>query len=344
MKRFILLCSFVCAQLTLMNTQLFATQLTPQQYAEFGIAPPQVTQEEIDNPSNRGWLSIDSDVEDTSTDIYLGTQPQNKTKYPIVLLHGFLGWDQVFFLDYFYHIRKALQEEGFVVYAPQVNPVASVETRAKQLAPLLDQILKETGAPKLNLIAHSMGGLDARWLIGHGYEDKVASLTMIGTPNHGTPVSELVFNVFGTKNPLYKAFEFVACAILGKGQYKPSDMNLSENLRSLSVDYVENEFNPSYPDSPNIYYQSYAGVSSVAGFKTGDVLDVIFVPFLPAFKLGERNDGLVPEQSAIWGRFRGIFSADHANLIGQLFGKTAKRFDHVKFYKKIAWELVDMGY
>ena len=337
MRRSILSFLIVCAQLTLSATTLNAASASD--YAAQGVVPPRVTQEEP-----RSFFGLPDDIIDVRGTDYLGTKPQDPARYPIVLLHGFLGWDKVFFLDYFYHIRMALEEDGFTVYTPQVNPVSSIETRAKQLAPLLDKIFKETGAEKINIIAHSMGGLDARYLITHGYGDRIASLTTVGTPHHGTPVPNLVFKVFGTNNPLFKAFEYLAAGFLGNGEFKPSDLNLRENLWNLSSDFVENYFNRYYLDNPNIYYQSYAGVSSIGGFRTGDFLDAFLVPFVSAFKLGARNDGLVPIDSAKWGRFRGIVSADHVNLVGQLFGRTSHRFDHVKFYKKMAWELVDLGY
>lgn len=339
--RFLLACSIVCAQLALSDGKLLAKEMSQmERYSSQGVMPPVVTQDS----TPRSFLGVDDDIMVVKGDGYLGTKPQDPSRYPIVLLHGFLGWDKVFFLDYFYHIRKALEADGFAVFTPQVNPVASIETRAQQLAPLLDRIFAQTGAKKINIIAHSMGGLDARYLIAHGYADRIASLTTVGTPHHGTPVADLIFGVFGQKNPLFKAFEFIVAGVIGMGSIKPSDLSLRENLYNLSKDYMEDYFNLYYLDNPGIYYQSYAGVSSLTGIKTGDILDVLLMPFMPAFKYGRRSDGLVEIESAKWGRFRGIVSADHVNLIGQLFGKTSSRFDHTKFYKKIAWELVDMGY
>ncbi|MBC7661288.1 MAG: triacylglycerol lipase [Chitinophagaceae bacterium] len=340
MKRFLLACLIVCAQFALSGSRVLGSEMLLKDYAEQGMIPPVVHPSQTEP---RSLLGVADDVMVVNSD-YLGTKPQTSTKYPIVLLHGFLGWDKVFFIDYFFHVRAALEADGFTVYTPQVNPVASIETRAKELGPLLDRILKETGAPKLNLIAHSMGGLDARYLIGHGYGDKIASLTTVGTPHHGTPVPNEVFGVLGTKSPLFKAFEFLAAGLIGQGGMKPADLSLKECLWNLSASFLEDYFNPNYPDDPNVYYQSYAGVSSITGFKTGDILDALLVPFIPAFRIGTRSDGLVPLESAHWGRFRGIVSADHVNLVGQLLGITSSRYDHVKFYKKIAWDLVDMGY
>ena len=338
MRRTVMSCMLVCALFTFSTASLHGA--SAKDYAAQGLVPPQVTQDE----TPRIFFGVPDDVLVVKGDDYLGSKPQDPARYPIVLLHGFMGWDQVFFLDYFYHIRKVLENDGFTVYTPQVNPVASIETRAKQLAPMLDRIFEETGSDKINIIAHSMGGLDARYLITHGYGDRIASLTTVGTPHHGTPVPNLVFKVFGSNSPLFKAFEFIAAGFLGKGHIHPSELNLKENLWNLSSDFIVDYFNIYYRDNPNIYYQSYAGVSSVGGYKTGDLLDVLLMPFLPAFKSGTRSDGLVPIESAKWGRFRGIVSADHVNLVGQLFGKTSSRFDHVKFYKKISWELVDMGF
>ncbi|MBC7531581.1 MAG: triacylglycerol lipase [Oligoflexus sp.] len=342
MMRFLLACLIACAQLALSDGRLLAEiyRSPLQRAAAQGVVPPVVGQEQ----EPRSFLAVDSDIMVVRGDNYLGSKPQDTTKYPIVLLHGFLGWDQVFFVDYFFHIRKALEADGFTVYTPQVNPIATIETRAKQLAPLLDRIFEQTGAAKINIIAHSMGGLDARYLIAHGYGDRIASLTTVGTPHHGTPVSDLIFGTLGQNNPLYKAFEFIAASLLGKGSLKPSDLNFRDCLWNLSKSYAEDYFNQYYTDNPDIYYQSFAGVSSPTGIKSGDIMDLLLLPFAPAFKWGQRSDGMVTIESAKWGRFRGIVSADHVNLVGQLFGKTSSRFDHVKFYKKIAWELVDLGY
>jgi triacylglycerol lipase len=267
------------------------------------------------------------------------------SRYPLVFLHGFMGWDEIFKLDYFYQVRAYLQTSGYEVFTPAINPVNSIEVRARELSPILDHILQVTGAEKLNIIAHSMGGLDARYLINHGFGDRIASLTTIGTPHSGTPIPGLVFKVLGRgDNILYKAFEYLVAGFISKGQKRPSDLNIRANLWNLSPDFLNETFNPNNPDNPNIYYQSYAGVSSITGWGTGDRMDTILAPFQIAFGLSERNDGLVSEESAKWGRFRGVVSADHIDLIGQLFGTTSVRYQHLKFYKKIADELVDMGF
>lgn len=278
-------------------------------------------------------------------DDYAGARPQSPTKYPIVLVHGFMGWDKIFFFDYFYHVRKTLEAEGFTVFVPHVNPVTSIEVRGTYLATLIDDVLAQTGAEKVNIIAHSMGGLDARYVAGKGYANKIASITTIGTPHQGTPVPDFVFKFLGKNdNILYKAFEYLVAGFLGEGKFGATDLDIRDCLWNLSPSYINGYFNPNFPIDPGIYTQSYAGVSSITGWSTGDRMDALLMPFQPAFSWGSRNDGLVPLESAQWGRFRGIVSADHVNLVGQLFGNTSVRFKHTNFYKKIVYELVDLGF
>jgi triacylglycerol lipase len=328
MTRFMLSLGLFCAFFTGPGTRLLADEeIHPDEYIE---------------EENR---EVDPDVADYSEESDLRARAR-PTRYPIVLLHGFLGWDQVFYFDYFYKVRSTLQTQGFSVFSTAVNPVQTVAVRARELAPQLDAIMQATGAPKLNIVAHSMGGLDARYLIAQmGFNRKIASLTTVGTPHRGSPVPGFVFKFLGQgDNLLYKAFEYLVAGFLGKGQRQPTDLDIRANLWNLTPEFLKGEFNPMNPDSPDVYYQSYAGVSSLTGWKTGDRMDPLLLGFQVAFQPGKRNDGLVPEDSAEWGRYRGVVSADHIDLIGQLFGSTSSRFRHLKFYQNLASDLADLGY
>jgi triacylglycerol lipase len=328
MTRFMLSLGLFCAFLTGSGQRLYANEETaPDEYIE---------------EANR---EVDPDIADYSEGADLRAASRT-TRYPIVLLHGFLGWDQVFAFDYFYKVRTTLRAQGYDVFATAVNPVQTVAVRARELAPQLDAIMQATGAPRLNIIAHSMGGLDARYLIAQmGFDRKIASLTTIGTPHRGSPIPGLVFKFLGKgDNLLYKAFEYLVAGFLGKGQRQPTDLDIRANLQNLSPEFLERDFNPRNPDSPDVYYQSYAGASSLTGWGTGDRMDPLLAPFQIAFGLGKRNDGLVAEDSAEWGRYRGTVSADHIDLIGQLFGSTSSRFRHLSFYQNLASDLADLGF
>jgi len=74
-----------------------------------------------------------------------------------------------------------------------------VESRsfAEELGVFIDKVLEATGAEKVNIVAHSMGGIVARATIKYyGYKDKVNKLVLIGTPNQGLhyTTAELVAN------------------------------------------------------------------------------------------------------------------------------------------------------
>jgi triacylglycerol esterase/lipase EstA (alpha/beta hydrolase family) len=116
-----------------------------------------------------------------------GNKTDKTTRYPIVLLHGMgasaSAWDP--------QIPAAMQGDGDAVFEVNAPPFATPEERAKALAPQLENILKKTGAAKLNLIAWSEGGLDARYLISSmGWADRVASLSTVATPHRGSAAAD----------------------------------------------------------------------------------------------------------------------------------------------------------
>ncbi|MGD9661400.1 MAG: esterase/lipase family protein [Porticoccaceae bacterium] len=109
-----------------------------------------------------------------------------KTQYPIVLAHGLLGYKELAGVDYFYGIVDSLRDGGATVYVTEVSPMNSSVVRGEQLITQLDEIRAIRGQPslKFNLVAHSQGGLDARYVAGVR-PDLVASLTTVGSPHQG---------------------------------------------------------------------------------------------------------------------------------------------------------------
>ena len=117
-------------------------------------------------------------------------------KYPMVLCHGIGGSKPL--LPYFHSIAEDLEEAGCKAFRWRVERYSSIETRAKSLKKKVDWYLSNNPeVMKLNLIAHSMGGLDCRYYIsslgGHKY---VSSLTTIGTPHRGTSWADLYVKQF----------------------------------------------------------------------------------------------------------------------------------------------------
>jgi triacylglycerol lipase len=115
-----------------------------------------------------------------------------RTSYPIVLAHGILGMESYLgVLDYWFGIVPALREAGASVYVTEVSAIHSSVERGEQLLAQVQQILATSGAAKVNLIGHSEGGIDARYVAGVR-PDLVASVTTIGSPHKGSPVAELL--------------------------------------------------------------------------------------------------------------------------------------------------------
>lgn len=104
-------------------------------------------------------------------------------RVPVVLVHGMVDNRSVFTV-----MSRALRRRGFSSvstwnYSPLVQ---DVRIAARQLDEHLAQLCRETGHERVHVVAHSMGGLVARWLLQCGGSDRMASLTTLGTPHGGT--------------------------------------------------------------------------------------------------------------------------------------------------------------
>jgi triacylglycerol esterase/lipase EstA (alpha/beta hydrolase family) len=265
------------------------------------------------------------------------------TRYPILLVHGWTGFDAIGPLEYFYGVPDELAGRGYLVGVATLDPYNSIEVRAGQLAPQVDELLTEARATKVNIIAHSQGGLDSRHLItALGYGDRVASLTTIATPHQGTPVCDVALGILPGPGEaaLAALLNLVGAGIMGSDE---SDARAS--FTSLSEDHVQNVFNPATPDDPRVHYISWTGRTCRLGESCGDVCDVeIYATFEILSAISGDNDGVVPVSSAPWGDYRGEVPADHFDEVGQLFGITNDNFDHRAFYLERARDLAREGH
>jgi triacylglycerol lipase len=230
-------------------------------------------------------------------------------EHPIVLAHGWMAVD-AFSLpgvrqEYFRGVREHLRAHGHRVYVSRVSPLAGVRRRAEQLAEQLAKI----DADKVNIIAHSMGGLDARYAISRfGLAGRVASLTTIGTPHRGTPLADASL-VLRDLPLLQRALR--------------SQLGLDlDALHDLTTAQMA-EFNEAVPDMHGVRYSSYIGCVR------GGVRDVHTL-LAPGFAFLKRrtgdNDGIVPATSQRWGDVVGEVRADHWAQIGWSQGLDVKTF------------------
>ncbi len=239
--------------------------------------------------------------------------------YPIILAHGIARFD--FLTNWFLHIDNDSDDDGlhyfrnirthlmstkkFGVYHSRVSWAADVEVRADELKQEVEKVLRASHAPKVHIIAHSMGGLDARHMLykyrDANFQQKVASLTTLGTPHHGSSVADYVV---GTTDQDSELAEAVSKIGLG------TDI---AGLKSLTTEACKtfNEKAEAWENNCGVQFRAYAGAQKWAK---------IFQPFRLFWqKLGGDNDGLVPVESAMWQDkyfVEPIIDADHLNLIG----------------------------
>ncbi len=241
----------------------------------------------------------------------------HSTLYPIVLIHGYAGVDEYFgFLDYFYRVPQHLRAQGFGVLVPSLSPIEQTSIRGRELSHFLDQAQAQQGYEKFNLIAHSQGGLDGRYLISQLEEfGRISTLTTIATPHFGIPISLVNF-------------------------FSEQDFSL-ERLET---------FNRQTPDHPDVHYFSWSARSctlvelSCIRAHDGELVTPFLLPTYTLLKAFGPNDGLVPTESMRYGEHLGTLSADHFDQIGQIADEDRGAFNHRVFYLNEAQRLRSLGF
>jgi triacylglycerol lipase len=258
-----------------------------------------------------------------------------KLQRPIVLVHGILGFNELFEdalnethlrrvrdalgidrivdfeklrglldeprVEYFRGIREVLADVATVV-APTLSPTGSIALRGGQLAEFLKD---RADLGQVHIVAHSMGGLDSRYMISRlGMASRVLSLTTLGTPHQGSPIADVA-----TRTPGSRLVDFIRGIVGGSSSHLGG-------LFDLTTDACK-RFNVETPDHPSVQYFSIAGVYTPAS------LDLLRPSHQLIVERGRGpNDGLVPVSSARYpvapttnGSFLGTWEANHFRLI-----------------------------
>jgi triacylglycerol lipase len=276
--------------------------------------------------------------------------------HPIVLVHGIanpnsldwfiqrldiplLGSFEIF--PYFNGIAEHLVKNGFEhVLAPNIDFSAPSAQRAETLQNAIEPYLAGTGAEKVHLIAHSMGGLDSRrMIVKPEMAGKVASLTTIGTPHLGTILADDVIDNKGGDELIRAARALVNFDLEGARDLRVDTCAILN--KQLANDEARNE----------VVYQTYSSQPTE---------DMLVPPLSITYKLiAEKDgpsDGLVPVGSQKWttliegdGRQKTVrqkdfpISADHLNQMGwwnhnELFHPRRRR-EHEETVKNVYLEI-----
>jgi triacylglycerol lipase len=249
-------------------------------------------------------------------------------KHPVVLIHGLGARSTYGPFDYFYGVPAALRKEGYEVFIPSLTAWQSVEFRSEQLKEQIEDAIPEG---KMNLIGHSMGGLDARYIVSQlGFAERVASVTTIGTPNRGSILGDIAVSLVPEVafQKLDQALKF----------FKSS----SEGFKQLSCRYNSEKLTPLLADQPGVAYFSATSAIPKDDYKR-TALPVFWATHLMLQAQEGDNDGFVSVESSKWGKHICTYRGDHYGQIGQILGRS-RGLDHHAFMQEILGHLRKEGF
>lgn len=287
-------------------------------------------------------------------------------EYPIFFMHGFMGFAEmkifdIKLFDYFNGVKELLEQMGYTVFTKSVTPIAPPQDRAKEWARHITDVLQQTGAEKVHIIAHSQGCIDARVvaappthscttlhgcdLHGMGMDEQIASITTIGGPHLGTPLADDTDDT-EIEKLMIEMIGFIAL-ITGSSETKAR-----EAIESMSREYMTKTFNqhikvpntiPCYTVAGNPKDKKYV---SFLFDRTWEALMQIsledgggdndgFVPVSSA-RFDDNNTKLAGTDEPQW-QHLGEITADHIAMIGIPVEFTRKQvFSHLPMYVGLA--------
>lgn len=278
----------------------------------------------------------------------------NATQYPIVMAHGFLGWNRLLgTIDYFNGVPQTLMKNGADVFTTKTTTVNSIEVRGEQLLNQVKTIKAVMGSDKVNLIGHSQGGLDSRYVAGVA-PTAIASITTVASPHTGVGVADIIsewadntdsatsskdFNLKG--QILAKLIEIVGGGI-GAASGIPLDQSQKQSAKGFLDSVSEKafvQFNKDFPGPiPSTYcgqppannvmngigYYSFSGVGQITNIF--DPSDYLLKLTGSLYDKSDLNDGLVTKCSSRIGTvIRDDYRMNHLDSINQLLGLTSWR-------------------
>lgn len=265
-------------------------------------------------------------------------------KYPILLVHG-MGFRDSEKLNYWGRIPSALEKQGCRIYYGGQDSNGTIEDNGKVLAERIQEIVDKEGVEKVNVIAHSKGGLDIRYAISSLHmAEHVASLTTMSTPHNGSLTVDRLFHL-----PKCIIRFVAACSDLCLRICGDKNPNAYRVFESFTTEFCR-RFNEENPNAEGVYYQSFAFIMKK---NFSDILMVI-PHFVVKFFEGD-NDGLLAPRAVQWGNFRGVYMensrrgishCDEVDLRRKRFTKKSGDgiSDIVEFYEQVVKELGDRGF
>jgi len=289
------------------------------------------------------------------------------TRYPLVLVPGMLGFIRLVLYPYWYGIVPALRQGGATVFAVQVSPLNSSEVCGEQLLARIEEILRETGAGKVNLLGHSQGSLTARYAAAKR-PDLVASVTSVAGPNHGSELADYLHKHYphdSAKGRLLSFLLWIIAALMSlletgyRGPKLP--VNIHASHHSLTTEGVA-LFNQRYPQGlpetwgghgpeevNGVRYYSWSGTLQPGKTDSGrnlfDGTNRSCRLFAKTFvnEVGH-CDGMVGRYSSHLGTVIGDdYPLDHFDIVNQSLGLVGKGAEPIRLFVEHAARLKAAG-
>jgi len=262
--------------------------------------------------------------------------------YPIVLGHGILGFDDTEgmlngLVKYWGGMDDYLRSQGADVLTPGKTAMQGLSVRAQEQK---DQILlwmAANGYTKVNIIGHSQGGIDARYMITHlGMSGKVAVLTTLNAVHGGAPIADVIFGVVPT---WLHPFVGVVADTFGKLIFGGGEQDSIAMGQSLTVATLK-QFNQNTPNKSGVKYYSYGSKITVPDLIQHPMMGLVHPATWAGglfYGTGSANDGVVPLSSQKWGTWKGgpstnIYTTGVDHLQATNFEWTGQTWYDVKSY------------
>lgn len=264
-----------------------------------------------------------------------------KTKYPIVMIGGFMAFDDILGIEYFYRIPDELRADGATVIPVNLSAFNGSEERGLQLVDKLQELSRIYNVSKFNIVGHSGGATTARYAASID-PTHIASVTSVHGGHKGLAIADWVMKVsnqlessgsIGTsaRNMLADLFNLFGAAVEVLAGHSPDDF--PQDAMAMLGDYSTEKslaFNAEHPAAVptsacgegsqvvnGIRYYSWGGTSVFTN--AFDPLDYFFA--ISSQFYNESNDGLVGRCSSHLGKvIRDNYSMNHVDAMNHIFG------------------------